>query len=187
MLLQVWSVHVWLLPLTSVCVFQASTLLRRVSEARQRIFGKNSLFFSCSLAWTSIHMNQISRAPSGHCAFRRVPSKCEDFLKTGNQSFFGARRFRLKDFSSEEVNPWCWNSILCWKLLLPIITSDTLNSIFQTQPSRMVIKSVGLLHLLGREFGVITVNLLTEICSFDREVWNWLKKKMVRIVNLGCV
>lgn len=36
---------------------------------------------------------------------------------------------------------------------------------------------VGLLHLLGREFSVITVNLLTEIYSFDREVWNWLKKK----------
>lgn len=34
----------------------------------------------------------------------------------------------------------------------------------------MAIKSVGLLHLLGREFGVITANLLTEICSFDREV-----------------
>lgn len=43
-------------------------------------------------------------------------------------------------------------------------------SFFQTQPSRMVIKRAGPLRRPGREFSVITVNLLAGIYSFDREV-----------------
>lgn len=124
-------------------------------------------FFSCSLVWTSIHMDHIFRAPSGRCAFRRVPFKCEDFLKTRNQSFwcssFLFKRFFFRGSKS-------LNSIRCWKLLLPLITSDILNSIFQTQPSRMVIKSVGWASSSSRQGIQCNYRQLTD---WNLQFWSW--------------
>lgn len=160
-------------PATHLCLYfltLPSMLLRRVSEAREKISCKNSLFlafFSCSLVWTSIHMDQIFRAPSGRRAFRRVPFKCEDFLKTGNQSFwcssFLFKRFFFRGSKS-------LNSVRCWKLLLPLITSDILNSIFQTQPSRMVIKSVGWASSSSRQGIQCHYRQLTD---WNLQFWSW--------------
>lgn len=191
MLLQVWSVHTCDSCHSPLSVFSNPPRCSAESRRQDRGFSARILWF-----WLffflffglNFHPHESDfQGTFRPLRFQKSSFKVWRFSENRKSEFFGARRFPLKDFSSEEVNPWCLNSILCWKLLLPVITSDILNSIFQTQPSRMVIKSVGLLHLLGREFGVITVNVLTEICSFDREVWNWLKKRMIRIVNLGCV
>lgn len=118
-------------PATHLCLCSPSLhgAPQGVSEARRRIFGKNSLFLAFFLFFGlnfhphESHFQGTFRA----LRFQKSSSKVWRFSENGKSEFFGARRFRLKDFSSEEVNPWCLNSILCWKLLLPLITSDTLN------------------------------------------------------------